>query len=165
MKNAILLLVMALPHATAQQRPVIGTGVPAQRQMPVAQASPVGQASIEGSVVNELKREPIKKAQVMLNGATYRTAVTGAFGNFVFKQLPAGQYSLQATATDFSGLRPGLGPPRLSITVSTDEHKADVVLSLVPGAAIAGRVVDEDGTPMANCSVALRWKRPPPACR
>jgi len=159
MKNAILLLVMALSHATAQQRPLAGNRIPADRPMPV------GQASIEGSVVNEATREPIKKAHVMLNGATYRTAVTGAFGNFVFRQLPAGQYSLQATATDFSGLRPGLGPPRLSITVSTDEHKADVVLSLVPGAAIAGRVVDDDGTPMANCSVALRWKRPPPACR
>ena len=152
MKHTILLLGIALSDAAAQPSGVIGPRIPADRQMRV------GQALIEGRVVNELTREPVKKAQVSLNGPTNRTAVTGASGDFAFKQLPAGQYQLQVTANGFSARRPGLGLPRLSITVSADEHKSDVVFSLVPGAAIAGRVVDEDGTPMANCGIStMQW--------
>jgi hypothetical protein len=121
--------------------------------LPVSSQPTTGTGSIEGSVINDLTREPVKKASVMLNGIVSLTAVTDASGHFAFKQLPAGQYSLQANASNFPQPRSRLGGTlQRQINLTADEQKSGITLSLIPGASIRGRVTDDEGSPMPNCN-------------
>src|SRR5205814_1760184 len=81
-------------------------------------------------------------------------AVTDASGHFAFKQLPAGSFFVQAQASGFPVSPLKIGISSAQITLAVDEHKADLTLSLVPGASISGHVADEEGTPMADCQVS-----------
>lgn len=113
-----------------------------------------GKASLEGTVIDASTREPVKKASVTLMGSTRLNAVTDASGHFAFRQLPAGQYSIQAQSEKYPFVPPGVGEGNfLSFSLAADEQKQDVGLTLTPGASIQGRVVDEDGSPMARCDV------------
>ncbi len=126
-----------------------------QPVQPPTPQMPTGKASIEGTVINQLTREPIKKVSVMLNGMASLTAVTDASGHFAFKDLAAGQYMLAAAQSrDYPGSISRIDfAARQTIKLSADEQNTGVTLSLVPAASIAGRVVDEEGSPLANCGV------------
>jgi Carboxypeptidase regulatory-like domain len=146
MKAALILIAVTFAHLTAQVRPL---------RPPPAPEEQTGKASIEGSVVDALTHEPVKKASVMLNGRMSLTAVTDASGQFAFRQLPAGQYSVQAQSNRYPIGRLGGDLARqTSITVAGDEQKRDVTLSLTPGASVRGRIVDEEGNPMPQCTVS-----------
>jgi hypothetical protein len=150
MKAALVLFAVAICDVTAQ--------VQLLPLMPGPQEQ-TGKASIEGSVVDALTNEPVKKASVMLNGRLSLTAVTDASGHFAFRQLPAGQYFVQAQSDRYPMGRLGLEPARqASITVAGDEQKRDVTLSLTPGASVLGRIVDEEGVPMQQCNVSAMQK-------
>src|SRR6476661_8490060 len=64
-------------------------------------ASPTGNGSVEGTVINEITREPVRKAQVTLGSANAPPAVTDATGRFAFRNLGPGTYWLQASHTLF----------------------------------------------------------------
>ena len=149
MRTALLISFFALSALTAQiqfNRRQIGS--PQQPQMPT------GKASIEGTVVNQLTREPIKKASVTLNGMASLTAVTDASGHFAFKELAAGQYMLGAQSREFPVSRSRVDlAARQTVKLAAEEQMSGVTLSLIPAASIGGRVVDEEGSPLANCSV------------
>jgi hypothetical protein len=146
MKAALVVIAVTLAHLTAQVRP-LGPPPPPPEQ--------TGKASIEGSVVDALTHEPVKKASVMLNGRINLTAVTDASGQFAFRQLPAGQYSVQAQSNRYPIGRIGGNLARqTSVTVAGDEQKRDVTLSLTPGASVRGRILDEEGNPMPRCIVS-----------
>ena len=148
-----LLLVFLLADAPAQGQFGRLQKTPPPANLPLSSQPPTGTGSIEGSVINELTREPVKKASVMLNGIVSLTAVTDASGHFAFKQLPAGQYSLQSNASNFPPprSRPG-GTLQRQINLTADEQKSGITLSLIPGASIRGLVTDEEGSPMQNCN-------------
>src|SRR5690242_8187330 len=106
--------------------------------------SPTGHGLIEGTVINEVTHEPVRKAQVMLGSANTPPAVTDATGRFAFRSLGPGTYWLQASHPLFP--QPTrvmqLGPH--NITLGQDEQKHDLVIALTPGATISGSVLDED---------------------
>ncbi len=111
-----------------------------------------GKASIEGSVIDALTREPVKKASVTLSGQT-GLAVTDASGRFAFRQLPAGRYFIQVRSEKYPVAQDAFdSQQQFSITLAAEEQKRDVNISLTPGASIRGHVVDEDGNPMARCA-------------
>ena len=113
-----------------------------------------GDASIEGAVMDAISREPIKKASVMLNGPAHLTAVTDASGHFAFRQLPAGQFTIQAHSDKYpqsQGLLDDAQP--ISVSLAAADQKQDISLSLTPGASVSGHIVDEDGSPMNGCNV------------
>ena len=119
-----------------------------------------GTASIEGTVVNSVTNEPIKKAQVMLMGAPTPgmhqppTAITDASGAFSFLKLPPGAYTVQASHNSYSSTRDMiLGDNQKQIVVTADQHVAGVTLRLTPGGAISGHLIDEYGDPAENCQV------------
>lgn len=117
---------------------------------------PTGTSSIEGSVVNEVTGEPVKKAQVTLGGMGNLTAVTDVSGHFAFRQLAAGQFFIQCQAANFSGSGAWPGSPaQKRIILAADEKKEGVTIALTPNASVTGHVVDEDGGPMANCGVSM----------
>ncbi|MDP8983407.1 MAG: carboxypeptidase-like regulatory domain-containing protein [Acidobacteriota bacterium] len=144
MKAGWLTLAMLSLRLTAQG-PVYSKQ-PAQPQ--------TGKASIEGTVIDAGTREPVKKASVMLMGRFSLNAITDASGHFAFRQLPAGQYSIQAQSEKYPPAQPGgEGGHFLAVPLAADEQKRDVNLTLTPGAAIRGRLVDDEGSPMPGCSV------------
>ena len=147
MRAALVLLAVSIAGLRAQVQPFRGPPPPQQEQ--------TGKASIEGSVVDALTHEPVKKASVMLNGRVGLTAVTDASGHFAFRQLPAGQYSVQAQSERYPVGRLGFEFTRqTSVSVAGEEQKRDVTLSLTPGASVRGRILDEEGSPMPQCAVS-----------
>jgi hypothetical protein len=146
MKSALVLLAVSVADLTAQGQ--LSNLVPAPQQQ-------TGNASIEGAVVDALTHEPVLKASVMLNGRVSLTAVTDASGHFAFRQLPAGQYSVQAQSPRYPiGRFGGELARQASVTLTGDEQKGDLTLSLMPGASLRGRILDEEGNPMPQCTVS-----------
>ena len=111
-----------------------------------------GKSTLSGIVINAKTHEPVKKANVMINGATNLSAITDAGGNFSFRALPAGEYWVMANQADFTGGR-RRGQMALHESLGDGEEKTGVELSLQPGAGIGGRVLNEDDQPVPNCAV------------
>ncbi len=129
----------------------------------VAAMSAVAQdqtGAIEGVVLDAATHQPIKKATVSLNfvgmtrGANQnnapQTTTTDFNGGFSFSALPAGDYRLIVTHQNYPQDRGGV---HKSIRVSAGETASRLTLELVPGGAISGRIVDEDGDPLIGCFV------------
>src|SRR6266404_4653210 len=96
MKRLVLLLVMIVGSSQAQALQS------ARRLARDSQPQPTGKGSISGNVLNEVTKEPIKRARVALSGLVGLVAVTDDSGHFAFKMLPSGQFSLMAQAPNFS---------------------------------------------------------------
>jgi len=132
---------------------------PAPNQQP---PSPTGKGSIEGSVVNGVTHEPVRKAQVTLTFGGVTPAVTDASGHFVFRNLPPGSYQVQAQHPEFPQPMSS-PPPAVMVALAQDEQKRDIVIPLSPGASVSGRILDEDGKPLAGCSVEALYPQAGPA--
>src|SRR5438105_917423 len=136
-----------------------GQQVPAQR---VAADPGPATSSIDGQVFNSATGAPLKKAAVSLNGLGMSapgampvrySKETDETGHFSFTALPAGRYTLSVTRLGF--LRQGYGARKFSgggtpFSLAADQHMKDVVFKLSPQSVIAGKVLDEDGDPVAN---------------
>ena len=126
-------------------------------RMPAGQDTPTGHGVIEGTVVDAATHEPLKKAKVTLGGVPAQTppmAFTDASGRFVFRELPAGSLSLNATKSGYNQAQDPLGVDSgLQITIGADETKKGIEIALVTGGSVRGRVVDEDGLAVRNCTV------------
>jgi hypothetical protein len=145
MPRVLYLLLLALPSAAQLQRP-FGPAAPA-----------AGKGVIEGTVVDSVTHEPIKKAQVNLAGPLPNPpmAVTDAGGGFAFRSLPPGAYWVSASKPGYN-LPQVLfgGNPNVQVTLGTDEEKKGIEVALLPGGSISGRVLDEDDAPLRHCSVS-----------
>ncbi len=148
MKPAFLFLTLAVACLSAQ-----GLGRVSSLGPLPGPPDQTGNSSLEGTVVDGVTREPVKKAQVMLNGRVGLTAVTDASGHFAFRQLVAGQYSLQAQSDRYPIGRFADAGRQQMVILGAAENKKDLTLSLTPGASVRGRVLDEEGNPMARCTV------------
>lgn len=63
---------------------------------------------IEGRVVDALSEIPIEGAELTLSGDGNAMTLSGSDGRFSFNDLPAGSYSVQATATDYGAITASL---------------------------------------------------------
>ncbi len=135
---------------------------PVLAQQPSPAPAEESTGSIEGTVLDAVTGEPIRKAEVNLNGAatpggtqTNLTAGTDASGHFAFRALPAATYWLHAQHANYGYVASAEGPAR--ITLQTREQKSGIEIRLSPQGTISGKVVDEFEAPVANCFVsALR---------
>ena len=157
-----------------------GFQVPAPMQAPAATPPPKG--SIEGQVMSA-KGGPLKKANVQLTmmnsgggvatmpvrapagigappllaNAPVRKAVeTDEQGRFSFAGLAPGKYRLSADRQGF--LRQSYGARKYSgggtpVMVADGQSVKGIVFSLSPQAVITGKVLDEDGEPVAGLQV------------
>jgi len=126
-------------------------------QQPPAPAQKPGQ--VDGVVTNSATGDPVKKANVILQGTARYTAVTDAAGHFHIDNVTPGQYQPMATK---DGFIPPLGdrwPAGAKlVSVAEEQEVKDLVVKLVPLATVNGRVLDEDGDPMMGAQVqALRY--------
>jgi hypothetical protein len=138
-------------------------GLPAQ----VTQGEPADEGSLEGTVINGVTREPVRKAQVTLVPGNVPPAITDANGRFIFRKLPPGTYTLYTQHPEFPLIVSGLaGTTPLMVTLGPQEKKSELVLALTPGASISGRVLDQDDRPLSGCTVqTLQFAAGPGASR
>jgi carboxypeptidase family protein len=102
-------------------------------------------ATVEGTVVNALTNEPLKKVRITLDEGNTQFAVTsGSEGKFRFEGLEPGDYYLEASHQGFLDAEDG--PPWWELAAG--EHKKGIVIKMTPEGVIDGHVVDEDGDPV-----------------
>lgn len=115
---------------------------------------------VEGVVLDAISHQPVKKATVDIEfignaiGQIVRqpqSAITDTSGTFEFHGLPAGRYQITVIHQSYPQAR--FGGVRKNVEVSAGEAAARVTVELLPGAAVTGRIVDEDGDPMSGCFV------------
>lgn len=116
-------------------------------------------ASLQGTVVNAITREPVPRAQVraMLQSSEPRTfgAQTTPDGRFSITGLPSGTYSIDADRPGFS-MPPGQRPnENRQVALRPGENREDLRISLVPDGSITGRVLDSAGEPVENVTVSV----------
>jgi len=139
-----------------------------------------GTGVLVGDVVEDGSGRPVAGAVVVLGGSTPARApgsggaigatppgsegpaptvprvLTDAAGRFVFRDLPAGTFSLTVTK---SGYLPGAfgrsqaNGPSQALTLTEGERRAGVSLRLFRTATIAGTVVDDRGEPVVGLQV------------
>jgi hypothetical protein len=132
----------------------------------VTQGEPVDEGSLEGTVINSVTKEPVRKAQVTLVPGNVPPAITDANGHFRFSKLPPSTYTLHAQHPEFPLIVSGLaGTSPLMVTLAPQEKRSDLVLALTPGASIGGRVMDQDDRPISSCNVQTLQFAPGPGGR
>jgi hypothetical protein len=117
-------------------------------------------ARVEGSVINSLNGEAVRKATVILrahdedHGLSYADE-TDSSGHFSIDDVEPGEYAAIAERAGFSLQSTGAtGAPPPDIKVEAGQQIKDVKIRLTPLGVIAGRVVDADGDPVAGANVA-----------
>jgi hypothetical protein len=115
---------------------------------------------ILGRVVDANDGKPIASAFVTISGPIRieppgNTVVTDPEGRFVFGSLPAGSFSIAATA---DGYQPGDAVFAMMrarrVTLGAGQKLTDLSIALARDAVITGTVTDDGGDPLVGASVA-----------
>ena len=135
------------------------------------QAQAPAKGSIEGQAVNAKTGAPLKKASVRLTmivppsngpagvriqGPNMRTVDTDEAGRFSFTGLDSGKYRLSADRQGF--LHQNYGERKYSgggtpVLVAEGQNVKSLLFRMNPQGVITGKVLDEDGEPLANVQV------------
>ena len=128
--------------------------------------------AMEGQVTSVETGAPVKKAELVLQRVdlnretasvpTSYTTTSDAGGKFAMKDLEPGKYRLSVTCNGFvRGSYGSRGPNRPGATLSLDpgQHLKQVDFKLTPHGVVTGRVVDQDGDPLANVNVQAQTYR------
>jgi len=130
-------------------------------------ASPDQTGGVAGTVTDAVTHMPVKKTMVSVNpmgnfGGLNQppgAATTDASGTFTIANLPAGKYQLMFHHPNYPQTR-FAGLSKL-VEVKGGETSGPVSVELIPGAAVTGRVLDEDGDPLPNCNVEVHPAKNP----
>jgi protocatechuate 3,4-dioxygenase beta subunit len=123
-------------------------------------------ATIEGVVVNETTKEPLRRVEISLyrsgknggmpdGGDSVYSAVTDATGKFRIENVEAADYFLDCRKTGFAGSRAAFGSSARTLKLGAGESLTDLRYSLLPQAIVSGRVVDDEGEPVQGVTVLL----------
>jgi protocatechuate 3,4-dioxygenase beta subunit len=122
------------------------------------------ECKVVGMVVKLAGSEPLRKARVQLQSADEPTRTTSTLtdssGRFQLKTIEPGRYKIFVSRTGFVSQEYGQrkpDDPGAILTLRPGQEVKDLLFRLVPSGVIAGRVLDEDGEPLASVTVsALR---------
>lgn len=117
-------------------------------------------------VKKEPGSQPLKKvvlqviAEDQAGGSNY-TATTDSDGRFRIEKVAAGRYRIYLEKTGFVEINGrGRKSEGHSLSIRNGEEITDFALQMLPTAIISGRIVDEDGDPMADAVVFVQRKKP-----
>jgi len=119
------------------------------------------QASLSGTVVNAVTGDPVKRVAVTLNGASAHDSpatLSDGTGKFFFAAVTPGRYRSTAEKAPFLRWAHGQRKPLAagtSLELASGEQRTGIAIRLVPGAAISGRVTDEDSKSAVGAQVTL----------
>jgi hypothetical protein len=138
-------------QTTTQTRPAR----PAANAAPNTDSTPPKKpGTVEGVVINSLSGQPVKKATVTLRNTAQRFAyamVSDLAGHFLFENVEPGPYFAMAAG---DGFQPEMGRGSVkTFTVAEEQHVKDVAVKLQPLGLVSGRVLDEDGDPIAGATL------------
>jgi protocatechuate 3,4-dioxygenase beta subunit len=112
--------------------------------------------SIRGKVLQEPDGQPVRKANVHLNGrqgpsAAQYSAITDAQGQFTIDDIQPGSYIVVVERPGF--VQSAKGGRLTTISVQPGSGRNDLIVHMQPAAIITGKIVDLDGDPISNVSV------------
>ena len=117
--------------------------------------------AVEGVVRNAATGATVRKALVVLRDVYVPQAyqvVSDGEGRFRIDNVKPGEYGLWAEAQGYARETGRLFAPSQAVTVAEDQTIRDFAIRLMPLGAISGRVVDENGEPVAGATVdGLRY--------
>jgi hypothetical protein len=134
---------------------------PGSAAAPPPPVQPQDKCTLEGTVVNAVTGEPLKKVQLVLrplgvpNGVPYG-AMTDNAGHFLIDDVDPGRYNFAASRNGFinQSYSPQGNTNRSALlTLGTGQKLKEIVFKLTPQGVISGRILDEDGEPLANVAV------------
>src|SRR5215216_5007700 len=149
---------------------ILGVGAFAQQPARDTPAQPrdaikLPSGRITGRVVAADNGRPVKRARVFVSASELpggRGVLTDDAGVFDLADLPAGRYTLTVSKSGFVSLSYGQRRPLQAGTplqLGDGEQLKGVQFQLPRGGVIAGRVLDEDGEPVAGAMVrVLRYQ-------
>jgi Carboxypeptidase regulatory-like domain len=123
---------------------------------------PQDKCAIAGTVIDAVSGLPLKGANVTLavevgpNESAPRqsmSASTDASGRFVLDGLPPGRYLVLATHDGYAKADSRFGERGKWLSLTAGQRVNDVLVRLLPNAAIAGHVTNEAGKPLPGISV------------
>ncbi len=130
-----------------------------------ASAETQKKASIEGVVINEITKEPLRRADIKLmrsgkDGAVMGnnaalSAVTDAAGKFHIDNIEPGEYYLNHFKAGYVHSRTTSGSSTSLLKLSAGESLTDLHYLLLPQSVVAGRVIDDEGEPVQGATVML----------
>lgn len=158
-------LVAAEQQQTMQlpQRPP-SMGAPSRDNGPAQPTK--GTSSLAGAVSSVDGGRAMRRASVRLQSTTSpfsRTTVTDDRGNFEFKELPAGDFTLRASKAGYlesiyGQKRPGSGRPGTPLSLKDGQRLEKIDVAIAKGGALTGTIVDDIGEPVAGVPVrAMRY--------
>ena len=165
------LLVWLLLAGTAAAQGVIGGAVTGLPQAPPRDPSArlqTGTAVVRGRVTAADSGAPIRRAVVMLRGATgQRSTYTDADGRYQFAAVPPGSYTVFANGGNFRGFYLGSAHGYTAtssrakpLQLANAQELENIDISLPKAGAITGRVTDASGEPITRAQVgALMLRR------
>ena len=121
-------------------------------------------AAVAGQVLESSSRSPVAGAEVMLIRVEVRPrsldqttiVTTDRFGRYFFQGLEPGQYRVDVRKPGFA-LLINAAP---QVTLAAGEQRTSLDVLLHKGAVIPGRVVNEDGEPLAHVDVVALRRAP-----
>jgi beta-lactamase regulating signal transducer with metallopeptidase domain/protocatechuate 3,4-dioxygenase beta subunit len=121
-------------------------------------------ATLAGTATNTAG-QPVANATIVLTQmpvagtqATIQRKQTDTAGEFSFEGLPPGEYRLQATHPKYLPVRfgsRGTTDPGTLLSLMEGQHMTRVGLTFIEPGTVSGRVVDEDGDPVAEIKVLV----------
>ncbi len=159
--SAILLCIPAFAQVRAQPRTAPRTAGVNPADIPPPTIKPEDKCALEGTVVSATTGEPLRKARVTLrsmgqpNGTAYGATTDGA-GHFLIDDVDPGRYSFSASRNAYvsqSYSPQGSAKRGAPLTLSNGQKLKEIVFKLTPQGVISGRILDEDGEPLANVMV------------
>ena len=129
-------------------------------------SSETKKCKIEGSVASA-SGEPIKKALIEVISETHEhaanySAVADQEGHFRIADMQPGRYTIFAERTGFIQVdNRNHRSPGVVVALEPGQAVKELLVRMLPAAAINGRVIDEDGDPIPNVDVTITRKAYP----
>ena len=125
------------------------------------QEKPPEKATLSGTVVNSVTREPLARATVLAEpgpGSPAASTTTDDKGRFELVALEPGQYHLKARRNGYQETYYGarrVDSKGTAISLEPAQDANNLEIRLLPYAVVAGTVRDTDGEPIAGARVSL----------